>query len=96
MEEIIYVEYDINTMKVIGFFPQKLEGKSYIEIDSNKQDELLKLNSSGTLFVKNVDTKEFEAKCEAIETQVLSLMDRVKAIEDVIKSLTNTTNTTTN
>jgi hypothetical protein len=95
MDEIIYVEYDKNTMKVIGFFPFKIDGKDYIEITNEKQDELLKLNSSGTLFVKNVDTKEFEAKCEIIDTQVLSLLDRIKALEDAFKAITNVTTTNT-
>ncbi|WP_027640099.1 hypothetical protein [Clostridium cadaveris] len=61
---MVLVKYNKETLEVEGFFTeeQREENENYIEIEADKEIELLKLNQNGTLFVKNVETKEFEAR----------------------------------
>ena len=55
------VKYNKETLEVEGFFTeeQREENANYIEIEDDKEIELIKLNQNGTLFVKNIETKEF-------------------------------------
>ncbi|MDU4953647.1 MAG: hypothetical protein E6X21_15110 [Clostridium sp.] len=61
---MVLVKYNKETLEVEGFFTeeQREENANYIEITNDKEIELLKLNQNGTLFVTNIETKEFEAR----------------------------------
>lgn len=71
---MILVEYNLTTLEVEGLFTeeQRTENTEYIEITEDEELELLKLNQKGTLFVKNKETKEFEAKQVKLPIVVIS------------------------
>lgn len=71
--EKVFVKYNIKSMEVEGFFleEQIQPNFNYIEITQEQEAELREMcnKNCGTLFVKNVESKEFESR-------VISLVER--------------------
>lgn len=83
--EKIFVKYNLNSMEVEGFFlEEQLQTDSYyVEITQEKEVELRAMcnENCGTLFVVNVETKEFESRVISLENIPLSKEE--KAIKDL-------------
>lgn len=87
----VFVKYDTNTYEVRGFLlkDQLEDGVEYIEIDSKIEKDLRNIcnENAGTLFVKDVGSKEFESRVislgECPQTQ------EEKAIKDLKKENIN-------
>lgn len=83
--EKIFVKYNLNSMEVEGFFlEEQLQPDSYyVEITQEKEVELRAMcnENCGTLFVVNVETKEFESRVISLENIPLSKEE--KAIKDL-------------
>ncbi|MDU4320723.1 MULTISPECIES: hypothetical protein [Clostridium] len=81
----IFVKYNIKTMEVEGFFleEQLQTDYNYIEITKDYENKLRQMcdENCGTLFVVNVETKEFESRVVSLKNIPLSREE--KAIKDL-------------
>lgn len=81
----VFAKYNIESMEVEGFFleEQIQPDFNYIEITQDKEIELREMcnENCGTLFLVNVETKEFESRVISLENIPLSKEE--KAIKDL-------------
>lgn len=81
----VFAKYNIESMEVEGFFleEQIQPDFNYIEITQDKEIELREMcnENCGTLFLINVETKEFESRVISLENIPLSKEE--KAIKDL-------------
>lgn len=81
----VFAKYNIESMEVEGFFleEQVQPDFNYIEITQDKEIELREMcnENCGTLFLVNVETKEFESRVISLENIPLSKEE--KAIKDL-------------
>lgn len=81
----VFAKYNIESMEVEGFFleEQIQPDFNYIEITQDKEIELREMcnENCGTLFIVNVETKEFESRVISLENIPLSKEE--KAIKDL-------------
>lgn len=101
---MIYVNYDTSTLKVKGLYLENEleENENYIQITREEERAMLRMadEECGSLYVKNIKRRLFEARIEPHEEKVFSIEpDRISALEkevnelkEVIKQLTKKQN----
>lgn len=82
----MFVKYDTKTMQVLGFLVKNEE--NCIEVDSAIENQLLSMQTKGSLFIKDIEKKEFEVKqiqlTDEPKNEMEILLKRLQIMQDAL------------